>query len=359
MKNVWYLAIALLPIVFISGCVGSNGVFSAFNFISGEKEEIVAPNDVLLIDKVNVIPDPPIYADTPFTVNFQVMNVGKVSEGDKEARNVKATLYDWGLCHPTDKNGNELKLDYTSQVIGLENKTIYPGGAELVEFYLKAPTNEELSRMENRCPLRFKVEYEFDAYTTSDLIVVSRERIVEASRSGETIHVTPLKTQSRGPLKIDIDFDTTQPVSSEIIVPTIIKVEDKGSGMYEKIPPGSLILKFPAGIEVLKEGTSFCQPSGWFESVDEALDRIRDTLPESKLKEFMSKIHSPYEGTVLINTKEIPLIKGETPVIRCSLRVTDEVKNIKTFTIMGEIKNYVYPLYHEEYVTVKPTYVEE
>ena len=296
----------LAPVVFVSGCVGGGDLFSIFSSFGNQQVE-VAPPDVLVVQNAQVIPNSPITADSPFTLTFQVVNIGETEQGAKEARNVNIFVYDWGKCHPQGTIDPDGKFYSGSPV------KIYPGGgAELAQFKFKAPTNEELGYMAGKCTIRYAVLYQYDAYTTSDVVVISNERLEQVSKSGETLEINPVQTQSRGPLKISVDFEVNQPVSEGSVIPAIIKVRDEGSGMYEKVNAGDLEVDF-SGMELIGGD---CNPS-------------------------------------LAN--EMPLIKKETPPIRCDLRV-NSVEDIKTFNVKANILDYWYPLYGEMDVKVNPTY---
>src|SRR4030042_50438 len=95
----------LAPVVFISGCVEGGTFMSLFNSLTGQKETLVAPPDVLLFQDIQVVPSPPITADSQFTLAFQVVNVGETEEGSQEARDVEVYAYDWGRCHPVYSSG--------------------------------------------------------------------------------------------------------------------------------------------------------------------------------------------------------------------------------------------------------------
>ena len=322
-KNIltFFSAIFILtPILFVSGCVEGGGL--DLGFLGIGEQTTTAPKDVLVIQNLQVIPDP-VTANSPFTVIFQVVNVGDVTEGSKEARDVEAYAYDWGRCKPegTETDG---------KVYAFKDEEIYPGGgAEVVELEFKAPTNEELGRMDGICPIRFKVSYTYDAYTTSDISVVSRDRMIEASRAGETITVTPHQTQSRGPIKIDVNFDVQQPIIEDLIAPVLIKVRDVGSGMYEKVPAEGLKVEFQKGLE----NKINCYGFGMKSDSD--------------------------DGLIWVNGKDIPLIKGESPIIRCDIRTEGlNIEDIKTYTVRAEI-TYQYPLYGEKIVNIKSTYEQK
>lgn len=318
------VVLLLAPVVFVSGCVEGGTFQSLFGSLTGQQEKVVAPNDVLLIENVQVIPNPPITADSTFSVAFQVVNKGTTQEGSMEARGVDVFCYDWGRCHPSDPMEGVVVYAPT---FNASPKTIYPGGAELVEFTFRAPTNTELGRMEGNCPIRYKVFYNFDAMTTSDIAIVSRNRLVDAHRAGETLSVTPVQTQSRGPIKISVDFETNQPVDEMLVVPVIIKIYDRGSGMYDKVNQSKLEIIFPPDFDIIS-----CNPTTWM----------------------------AVSGNTVINSKgDIPLIKGESSPIRCDLKLRQGfVDDIKTYNVVARIMGYKYPLYGEKIVDIKPTYMD-
>ena len=317
-KFAFSIIILLIPVLFVSGCVEGGDIFSAF---TGQQKTVSASKDVLEVQDIQAIPDP-VTADSTFTITFKVTNVGDASEGSKEARDVQVTAYDWGRCHPLDKNGKEI-TDASIDAFS-EPAVIYPGSSEVVEWNFRAPTNEELGRMDGNCPIRFKVNYTYDAYTTADLSIISRERMKGAYRSGESVTVSPVQTQSRGPIKIDLSFDVQQPVTEGLVVPVLVKVKDVGSGMYNKVENGKLELKFP----------------------NDLADKVT-----------CYNFNMSGSNGIFKNNKEIPLIGGETPVIRCDINTKDlNVRDIKTYNIRAQIIGYQYPLYEEKTVTVKSTY---
>jgi len=310
--------LGLALIVFVSGCVEGQGLQSLFGSFGETK---TAPSDVLLVDSMSVVPNPPITANSNFTIMFQVKNVGSAEEGTKEAKNVEVNLYDWGECKPTDTIISGIGGSVVNDL-----NTIYPGGAEIVEWDFKAPTNQELGNMEGTCPIRFKVNYDYSAYTTSDLVLVSEKRLKQAAKSGETLTANPLQTQSRGPLKITIDVQADQPVRSDLTIPVIISVKDTGSGLYQYVPNDtdkSLIVKFPKDFDV-------------------SCDKMKETGQDNN-------------KVIFKNNVKLDLIKGKSVPVRCDLTFNGNIEDMKTFNIIAEM-NYTYPLYGDLEVRVKPTY---
>jgi len=307
-------------IVFISGCVEGTGLESIFSTFTTQQEVVVAPNEVLEIEDVKVIPNPPITADSSFKIVMSVVNVGEASEGVKEAREVKTHVYDYGMCKPQSDTS-------------IDHGTVYPGGGTaLAEFNFKSPSNKELGYMQGKCTIRYAVEFKYDAYTTSDVVIISREKAEELSRTGETLEINPVQTRSRGPIKIDVNFDVAQPVYEDLVIPMIIKVRNVGEGTFNTLtnPPG-LIVELPQQLEVIS-----CSPDRW------------------------AKVHHGGTDTIEIpvSGEEVPLINKETPPIRCDLRVKDgvTVSDILTLTVRAKLMGYKYTIYGEKPVQIKPTY---
>ena len=302
-----FISLLLVGILFISGCVEGTGLQALFGSM-GEKR--AAPNDVLMIEDLTVIPRPPIPADSEFEVSFLIKNIASAEEGVDEATNVGVYLYDWGRCKPLDEYGNEINKEIITY---FEGKTIYPGAAEIVSWTFRAPSNFELGKMEGECPIRFKVNYDFSTYTTSDVTIITKEHLEELIRAGETPVVTPVQTQSSGPVKINIDVQADQPVRKGLTIPVIITVEDKGSGFYQKVPAGSLRITFPSDLDVTCD-------SNWFEKIND---------------------------NTFTNSQDILLIRGKTPPLRCDLDSSKaNIVAMKTYNIVGEFR-FTYTIYGE------------
>ena len=315
------LALAVFSMVFISGCVGG---FPGFRFGSAGTT-IEAPDDVLLIKNAQVVPTPPIQARSTFDLTFLVENTGDAETG-KEAENVTVYGYDWGRCHNTTPASNPGLVGIPGQPT-----TIYPGGgASLIEWTFQAPSNDELGRVQGVCTIRYKVGYDFTAFTVTDLSIIDEDRLREANRAGETITVTPVTSKSKGPLKIAIDVGADQPArestsTNPSVVPINIRIDDRGAGFIEGrgIGAGKLKVEFPPDFE----GKVNCDSNSW---------------------------NNPTSRTPT-NKNVLPFIKKQTPPLRCDITAPD-VADLKTFAIRAEM-DYRYELFDETDVEIQPTVV--
>lgn len=326
MKKVLALIPALLLVVSISGCTQGGGGLAGINLLQTGGQEKEAPNDVLAKKSSKIVPSPPIPASSQFTLTFYLENqmpskekLGQV----QEAKDTQITLYDCGRCKFKENNGWKEKC--FKEYFGSE-QDIFPGATKIIEWEFKAPSNENLGRMTGECPIRYKVEYGYDASTRADAIVASQRKIEQASRAGESIQVSPTESKGRGPIKIDVRFASNQPFRAEKGAPTKIPfsviVKNKGSGEIaeRKVQKNEINIEAPAD----KVNVTNCK------------------YPQTDT--------TPYAS----------FIGKETPPIMCELTVEDgAIKDnaavMKTFTIEADL-NYNYTLNYKETVTVEPTY---
>lgn len=320
-----YLIAMLILILFASGCVEGR-VPDIFKGLIGEQglETKELPPDIIIVQNQNVIPKPPIPANSEFTISFEVKNQAEAQDVD----NVGVELYDWGICTPPD-------ADERTKLI----TTLVPQQVEYLEWKFTAPTNDLIAHMESKCPIRYMVNYTFNTSSQVDVQVISSNRLSQLQRAGQTPTFSPTQSVGIGPLKIYFDFGVALPVRTnetyvESILPIYITIEDKGTGLLhlEKgyIKAGSITLKIPK--EFIEKGDP-C--SGKFKKTNG---------PElDKYNYYTNK------------EKEIPMVKRKSPQIRCAFFTPDNttVPIEKTYFISTSM-NYVYDLVEETEVAIKP-----
>ncbi len=109
MKSQYMLALSVLAVVAISGCVG----FEQFGFDLGffestKPQTLEAPPDIIAVQNLNVIPSS-VPAETDFTVSFEVKHTGDPKES-KEVPAVDVCLYNWGVCGVEKIAGEPAKI---------------------------------------------------------------------------------------------------------------------------------------------------------------------------------------------------------------------------------------------------------
>lgn len=349
MKKAFALIPLLMFVVSVSGCIGGGDGFAGLMGTGAQEEK--APNDILKIDNLKVVPSAPVRAGSDFSLSFQINNLN-----DREsAQNVDYRLYDWGRCDIKDDASG---ASPTSNEFG----QLFPGSTKLVEWKFEAPTNEELGMVSGDCPLRFEVSYGSSAVTSSDAIVVSQDRMDQISRSGESLSVSPSEYQSRGPVKTDIEFPSSQPFLEGSSLPFTVTIGNKGSGEVANLLNKDICIQFKGeGGNVIKE-SEHCPENVNVGATGQAInegdlspdvsegdgsDSSGDTSGSSS-----GMCSYPREG----GDSEIPFIDKETPPIKCEVETPEIDSPLKTYSVEVSVPSYTYTLYKEKSVEVKLSY---
>ncbi len=302
----------LIPVIFtvlLSGCVMTEYIQGG---ATTPAKKVYSP-DVMVIENTKAIPSQ-VFAGSDFTLAFLIKHQGNPKSSDP-AKNVKVIVYDWGLCKPKESSNNG--------IIELKTyKTFMPEQEEQLTMDFTAPLNDEIARMEYDCPIRFKVEYDYEGKTQVDIKVIDKETKKEQIRLGTYQTFYPTQVQGLGPVKIDINFYSEQPFEelSKQVLSIQLKNVGKGRIKDSKIENGKLIIEFPKGFKEI------------------TCDKMSCSGGKCKLKEDMQ------------------FIGESTQKIRCSFKVP-EVEEEKTYYVKTFVK-YTYEIDEEEEVKVKPT-VEE
>jgi len=295
-------ALGLILILLVSGCAGFDlsGIIPGLG--GGNKVNTSeASSDLIVIQNIRSIPSSPINSGDTFSVSFELVNQDEIKDVP-----ITYELFDYGLCTPPP----------TSNTSG--GVTIAPLGTEWKEWSFTAPGNDKIGGLSTKCPIRFKVSYNWDSKSQIDVDVISVDRYNELQRAGQFPTFTPTLTVGRGPIKIYFTFGATLPIRSGTTLPIFITVEDKGTGLLGSLTQNKLKLSF--------EGLS---------DVD-CGDRFTSCVSGS-----------------CSNSAEIPLIRKKTPQLRCTAKAPTNVTIEKTFYITATL-NYDYDIIGETIVEVKP-----
>ncbi len=313
------IILSILSILFISGCVEMPEAFKGI-FPGMEGTEVKElPPDVIVIQNINVLPNPPVNSGDQFSVSFEVKN----QEEAREVPEMYIQLFDYGLCTPQIDT-----TEWEPQADGISYKKDYknfaPLQTEFVEWTFTAPSTDIIGNLPTECPIRFKVSYKFTSLSRVNVDVISKERLQQIQRSGNVSTFTPTVSVGRGPIKIYFSFGASLPIRTsstgfESILPVFISIEDKGTGLLSNIPAGKLSIKYP--------------------------------------KEFTIKSYDKFDcsDNICTNNVEIPMIKKKSPPLRLSfiMPTNDTVPVERTFFISAEL-NYTYDITGETNVEVKP-----
>jgi hypothetical protein len=238
------MILSLLLVLMICGCVLPNLVPGG-----GTKPKVKElPSDVVVIQSVKTLPSPPINPGDQFSISFQVAN----QEEARDVQEVGYAILDSGLCVYRGASRNPSVGTFTAGT-----QVFVPMQTEFVEWSFDAPKAEELAYISATCPIRFKVNYTFQAISNMEVDVISAEKYNQLQESGEFSTFTPTLTKGRGPLKIDMEVGVAQPVKNSTTFPLFVTVEDKGTGLYSEIPSGDLIVTVPSAFSSPECGDRF------------------------------------------------------------------------------------------------------
>lgn len=288
---------------------GCTGVPDISGILGGSTKTKVKeqPPDVIVIQNVNTLPKPPINAGDEFSISFEVNN----QEEERPVDYVGYKLLDAGLCELIQTSGNPKEGSFT------EGYSFVPKQTEFVEWTFSTPAAADLAYISSKCPVRFRVNYTFEAISEIEVDVISQDKYNQLQQSGEFQTFVPTLSLGRGPLRIMMEFGASQPIKNSTTLPVYITVEDKGTGLYSDIPQGELIIKIPEGFT--------------FENCGERFD-----CPTS---------------TECKNKQPVLMIARKSPTFRCSF-TTPSVSIEKVYNIEANL-NYTYDITQQVDVDVK------
>lgn len=302
MINMKKFVLGIFLILLVSGCSGMPDIFSGL--LPGGNSKVnttEASPDLIVIQNLKSIPSPPINSKDTFSVTFEIVNQEEVEQVP-----ITYELFDYGLCTPPT---SDTKI--TTPI------NIAPLGTEFKEWVFTAPSNDQIAGLPTKCPIRFKINYVWEAKSQIDADVISRDRYDQLQRTGQFPSFTPSLSVGRGPIKIYLSFGTTLPMRTDSTLPIFITVEDKGYGLLGNIPTGALTLNF-GGLSNVDCGERFTSCGGGSCS----------------------------------NAAIIPMISKKSPELRCTAKAPS-VNIEKTFYITASL-SYSYDLVGEVDVEVKP-----
>jgi len=300
------LFLGLISILLVSGCAGLP--FDLPFFDGGGPNVTELGPDIIVIQGISIIPNPPLRPEDQFSVYFEVKNQDDI----EPISGVSYELYDTGLC--VWQPGGY----YTSK-FGSWSEGFAPLETKLVEWVFKAPSLEDIAHLRTTCPIKFKVNYSYTAKSQIDVSVINENRLKNLQRAGEDVIYEPNLNVGRGPIKIYFDFGNTLPIKESSSLSVYLKVEDKGNGLLGQIENDSFSLE--------TDSTNFI---------------FSDFMPE----------YFTCTGNICKNNNSIPLINKETFEIRFVLDTPPEDME-KTYYITAKL-NYTYDVIGEANVAIEP-----
>lgn len=220
--------LALVLIIFISGCVEGSPRFSIFGLDIGPGEPTYTTSENLRIE-TEAIPSE-IYEGKSTTIFFDIYNTGNSTLKDI---NLKMTDFGDFTASETSKHIPELK----------ENKT---------ETWSWKFQSTDLGILDERGQtLRYKLYYNSESSALYDIVVMSEDEYTRLERQGnleEDIRLFYYKTKS--PVEIDISISKDQPIFEGLEFYLYVKLKDGGLGTIQEIE--NLDIFYPDFVEFIE-----------------------------------------------------------------------------------------------------------
>lgn len=354
--------IAIMLVLSVSGCIeGFEGLSS---FFGPTQPTVEQTPDILITTNQRVIPNPPVLADSEFTVMFTLKN----QDQTQDLKNVGVKLYDWGTCIPVEEDGKPNFLpDGWKKETGyytMDFANFFAAEEKVIEFNFMAPDNQRIGNIGTDCPIKWEVNYNLNARSQDDFTVISKERKRELDVAGSSWTGTNQPQYvGIGPIKMYFDFKTPMPVQSTSSIQFGVKVIDKGVGTYPKIAANTMFIKVPKEwVENMDDATSACTTG--FQLIGKSTSGTAPggTIPVKGTGEITAAaIYAQVDVdgyVVYTNSVDINLYQRESSEIICRFRAPDlDTENIpeKTYTVSANITDYNYKIVGSRSVNIKPS----
>ena len=293
-------------VLLVAGCTGMPDVFG--NIFGTQKKTKELPPDVIVVQNIHTLPAPPINTGDQFSVSFEVAN----QEEQREVKDVSYKLLDSGLC--TWNLSSPKEHTFTK-----EGNYFLPHQVEFVEWTFNTPSASDIAYLSTKCPIRFNVNYSFDAVSEIDVDVISEQKYNQLQQTGGFKTFVPTLSIGRGPIKVLMEFGASLPIKNNTVLPLYVTVQDKGTGLYSTIPEKHLVVKMPDDFILEKPSCG---------------ERFECS------------------GNECYNNQSIIMIERKSPTFRCSF-TTPDVLIEKVYNIEASL-NYTYDVTNEVDVEVKP-----
>ncbi|MCK4634496.1 MAG: hypothetical protein KAT37_01340 [Candidatus Aenigmarchaeota archaeon] len=293
-KHAYILAMVL--IVFISGCVEGESTFSIFGLDIGPGDPLYTTSENLRIE-TEVIPSE-IYEGKSTTLFFDIYNTGNTT-----LKSINAEITDLGgfTASESSKFIDELE----------------EGEIESWSWKLDSGHTEVHSNINQ--VLRYKLSYNSNSYAMYDIVAMSEDEYTRLEREGkldEEINLFYYKTKS--PVEIDLSISKDQPLFEGLELYLYVTLSDMGTGTVKQINARDLVIYYPSDIITYQES---------------------------------SDLSNPEEGKLLLRY-DTKFYNKKTKKLTCKFKVNDvNIRDIRQFKVNA---NYIYDYYKTINIKVKP-----
>jgi len=374
-------------LVFITGCTGLP--FDLGNFFRNDVIQVQpvyiqeGVRDVVVISNKQTIPSSPMLPNTPVLFSFIIENMDDL----KDATNVDIEMFDAPTFYDQfmkDSSGKNLPCNNGPQfcrpTVNDETAcskefnelcTILPGEQKLVNFKLLSPKDDDIAGIKTETALSFKLDYDFQGSLIYVVPVVNFDEIIQRQRAGDTATLMLSKSQSSGPLQIDVEIQGTNYILADQTGILNFKIKNVGKGniLNSKVEPTKFVVIFPPDLPVTGYPDSLftCDGKNTIQNrVSTALDIARDIFSGNwgsfwkttsgviVGSNVLNVDNVPDGSTVCTNIKTIELFRDETQTTM-RFEVKKENLNVpfRSYDIRASI-DYTYELRDRFDVTINP-----
>ena len=190
-------------------------------------------SDVIVIQRVETIPKPPVLPDDSVELYITLAN-----NDEQETIKGSVELFDYSIFIPLDAT----KKDFT----------LLPLAEKVIKFSLKAPSAEQIANVKVTPRVSFRVNYTFTGVTTYEIVVVNYEEIKKYQQAGKTLNLVTNKIIGSGPIKIDTELVGSDFILAERSGTLKFTIRNEGTGDLKgnKIEKDKMQITFPKGIRV-------------------------------------------------------------------------------------------------------------
>ncbi|MFH0837269.1 MAG: hypothetical protein V1870_04020 [Candidatus Aenigmatarchaeota archaeon] len=381
------IAVCLIGLVSISGCVGAEFFDSIFGQVADffGMDVIKTSRDVssmgvvnpLVIGKVWTMPENKVIPEMPLSMFMEISNV---DNDPVKSIETGVDIFDASLfmdrtgtkfCNEYEQNQKKTETCGPSQC-GLAGNTPGPcvmkiGSTKQILFDLKAPKESAIAGVITKAKLNYKVLYDYQGATNFEVLIVDYQEIINRQKEGKTLSTNLIDTKGSGPIKIDVELGSPYIISKESGSNTSDSVKSKayltfklrnaGAGALEssKIQANNLKILIPKAIVY-----AFTSPVATITDIE--APELRDPLTGTKYIPGFDCVADNTEypdSFVCTNKCPIEFFKKESEPMQFIINNVAELPKgtpHKTYLISAKVK-YEYELRGVAEVTVNPIMV--
>jgi hypothetical protein len=223
------ITIAIVLVIFISGCVEEDINISIFGLDIGPTEPVYTRFENIKIE-AEAIPSE-VYEGRNTTLFFDVYNTGNTT-----LENIDLQVTDSGYFESTETSKHIDKLEE----------------GETEGWSWKLNTRETEIHSEIDQTVRYTLSYESTSNSLYDVVVMSEDEYVRLERGGTLDEIELFYYKTKSPVETDISISKEQPLFEGLEFYLYVTLKDMGGGTINNINPGELFIYYPNFLEFVE-----------------------------------------------------------------------------------------------------------